>query len=141
MHRGLPLVESIESVSFNSSESGFGTSVNSAMLVELHATHSWIPSSHSLSFIMLTWTLKISPSGSWMSLYVLSTSDIISICNAVVGISEVLEYCFPSLKNWYSTKPKSRKHYFTFYSLGSHLRSKSEHNLVHNRNGWFSKSC
>ena len=104
MHRGLPLVVSIESVSFNSSESGFGTSVNSAMLVELHATHSWIPSSHSLSFIMLTWTLKISPSGSWMSSNVPSTSDIISICNAVVGISEVLKYSFPSLKSYYPIK-------------------------------------
>ena len=31
MHRGLPLVVSIESVSFSSSESKFGTSVNSAM--------------------------------------------------------------------------------------------------------------
>ena len=60
MHRGLPLVESIESVGFSSSELKFGTSVNSAMLVELHATHSWIPSSHSLSFIMLTWTSEVS---------------------------------------------------------------------------------
>ena len=46
MHRGLPLVVSIESVSF-SSESRFGTSVNSTMLVELNAAHSWIPSSRS----------------------------------------------------------------------------------------------
>ena len=39
MHRGLPLVESIESVSFSSSESKFGTSVNSVMLVGLYAVH------------------------------------------------------------------------------------------------------
>ena len=36
MHRGLPLEESIELVSFSSSESEFGTSVNSATLVGLH---------------------------------------------------------------------------------------------------------
>ena len=76
MHRGLPLVVSIESVSFSSSESKFGTSVNSAMLA---------------------WASEISPSGYWMSSYVPSTSDIISICNAVVEISEVLEYSFRSL--------------------------------------------
>jgi hypothetical protein len=40
MHRGLHLVESIESVSVSSYESGFGASVNSAMLVGLHAVHS-----------------------------------------------------------------------------------------------------
>ena len=79
MHRGLPLVVSIELVSFSSSESKFGSSVNSATLA---------------------WTSEISPSGSWMSSYVLSTSDIVSICNAVVGISEVLKYSFPSLKSW-----------------------------------------
>ena len=69
---------SIESVDFDSSESTFGTSVNSAMLA---------------------WTSKISPSGSWMNSYIPSTSDIISICNAVVEISEVLEYSFPSLNS------------------------------------------
>ena len=41
MHRGLPLLVSIESISFSPSESGFGTSVNSATLVGLHAVHSW----------------------------------------------------------------------------------------------------
>jgi hypothetical protein len=34
-----------------------------------------------------------------MSSYVPSTSDIISICNAVLEISEVLKYSFPSLKS------------------------------------------
>ena len=68
---------SIESVGFGSSESKFGTSVNSATLA---------------------WASEISPSGSWMSSYVLSANDVISICNAVVKISEVLEYSFPSLK-------------------------------------------
>ena len=33
-----------------------------------------------------------------MSSYVPSTSDIVSICNAVLEISEVLKYSFPSLK-------------------------------------------
>ena len=83
MCRGLPLVTSIESVGFDSSESTFMTSVNSATLA---------------------WTSEISRSGSWMNSYVLSTSDIISICNAVVGISEVLKYSFPSLKSCYPIK-------------------------------------
>ena len=76
MHRGLPLVASIKSVSFSSSESGFGTSVNSAMLVGLHVVHSLILGSRS---------------GSWMSSYIPLTSDIVSICNAVLEISEVLK--------------------------------------------------
>ena len=42
MHRGLPLEGSIELVDFSSSESEFGTSVNSTMLVGLHVVHSWI---------------------------------------------------------------------------------------------------
>jgi len=33
----------IELVDFRFSESGFGTSVNSTMLVGLHVVHSWIP--------------------------------------------------------------------------------------------------
>ena len=40
MHRGLPLVVSIELVCFDSSESEFGTSINSAMLIGLHVVHS-----------------------------------------------------------------------------------------------------
>ena len=48
----------------------------------------------SLSSVMLTWTLKVSSSSSWMNLYVPLTSDIISICNAVLEISEVLRYSF-----------------------------------------------
>ena len=83
MHRGLPLVTSIESVDFDSSESMFETSVNSTTLV---------------------WALEISSFGSWISSYVPSTSDIISICNAVDGISEVLKYSFPSLKSRYLIK-------------------------------------
>ena len=110
MHRGLPSVASIESVSFDSSESESRTSVNSTMLA---------------------WASEISPSGSWMSSYVLSANDVISICNAVVKISEVLEYSFPSLKSYnstnqiFKTKPKS------FSSLGNHLSSKSEHDKLH----------
>ena len=65
MHRGLPLVVSIKSVSFGSSESEFGTSVNSAML---------------------DWALEKSPSDSWMSSYVPSANDVVSICNAIIGI-------------------------------------------------------
>ena len=66
MHRGLPSVASMGSLAFGSSESEFGTSVNSATLA---------------------WTSEISTSGSWMSLYVPSASDVVSIWNAVVGIS------------------------------------------------------
>ena len=76
MHRGLPSMVSIESVGFGFSESEFGTSVNSTILA---------------------WDSEKSPSGSWISLYVPSASDVVSICNAVVGISEVFEYSFPSL--------------------------------------------
>ena len=107
MHRGLPLVVFIESVSFSSSESEFGTSVNSARLVGLHVVHSWTLGSRSnlwLSSVMLTWTSEIFSSGSLMNSYVPSTSNIISICNAVLGISEVLKYSFPSLKSCYPIK-------------------------------------
>ena len=54
MHRGLPSVESIESVDLSSSELEFGASE------------------------------EISPSGSGMSSYVPSASEVVSICNAVV---------------------------------------------------------
>ena len=87
---------SIESVSFRSSESGFGASVSSAMLVGLHAVHSQTPSSRS--------GLCYLPSSSWMNLYVPSTSDIVSICNAVLEISEVLKYSFCFTKKLLSNK-------------------------------------
>ena len=58
MHRVLPVVVSIESVDFGSSESEFGTSVNSTMLA---------------------WASKMSPSSSWMSSYVPSANGVISI--------------------------------------------------------------
>ena len=74
---------SIKSVGFGSSGSGFGTLVNSATLA---------------------WTSEISPTGYWMSSYVLSTSDIIFVCNAVLEISEVLKYSFTSLKSCYPIK-------------------------------------
>ena len=47
MHRGLPLEGFIKSVSVSSSESGFGTSVNSTMFVGLQLVHSWISGSRS----------------------------------------------------------------------------------------------
>jgi len=53
---------------------------------------------------MLSWVSEISSSSSWMNSYVLSTNDIISICNAVVEISEVLKYSFSSLKSYYPIK-------------------------------------
>ena len=46
------------------------------------------------------------------------TNDIISICNAVVEISEVLKYSFPSLKSCYPRKLKSRKQPFHFLLTG-----------------------
>ena len=63
MHRGLPLVVSMESVGFGSSESEFGTLVNS---------------------IVLASAFEKFPSGSGMSSYVPSASEVVSICNAVV---------------------------------------------------------
>ena len=65
MHRGLPLVGSEKSVGFGSSESKFVTSVNSTAL---------------------TWASEKSPSGSWMSSYVPSINDDVSICNAIFRI-------------------------------------------------------
>jgi len=58
MHWGLPIAVSIESVGFNSSETEFGTSVNS---------------------VTLAWASEISPSGSWMSSYVPSANGVTSI--------------------------------------------------------------
>jgi len=83
MQWGLPLMVFIELVVFDSSELEFGTSINSRMLV---------------------WTSEKSPSGSWMSSYVPSTSDMVSMCNAVDGFSEMLKYSFPSLKSCYPIK-------------------------------------
>ena len=53
---------SIELADFGSSESEFGDSVNSTTLA---------------------WALEKSPSDSWMSLYVPSANDVISLCNVV----------------------------------------------------------
>ena len=94
MHQGLPFVTSIKSVDFDSSESTFGTSVNSTTMTQ---------------------ALEIFSSGSWINPCIPLTNDIISICNAVVEISEVLEYSFPSLKSCYPIKLKSRKQ--SFHSL------------------------
>ena len=58
MHGGLPAVVFIELVGFDSSESEFGTSVNSTILV---------------------WASEISSSGSWISSYVPSASEVASI--------------------------------------------------------------
>ena len=65
MHRGLPVVVSIKSVDFGSSELEFGASINSTMSVGV---------------------LEKSPSVSWMSSYVPLTNDVVSICNAIFGI-------------------------------------------------------
>ena len=58
MHQGLPIVVSMRSVGFDSSESEFGTSVNSTILA---------------------WASEKSPFGSWMSSYVSSAYDVVSI--------------------------------------------------------------
>ena len=63
MHRGLPLVVSIGVVSFNSTKLEFGTLVNSTLLAS---------------------AFEKFPSGSGMSSYVPSASEVVSICNAVV---------------------------------------------------------
>ena len=64
MHWVLPVVVSIESVDFGSSESEFGTSVSSTILA---------------------FASEKSPSESWMSSYVPSANGVISIWNAIVG--------------------------------------------------------
>ena len=96
MHRGLPLVTFIKSISFSSSESKFGTSISSVMLIGLHVVHSRTSGSRS--------GLHYLPSSFWMSSYIPSSSDIISTYNAVLEISEVLKYSFPSLKSCYPIK-------------------------------------
>ena len=60
---------SIKSVDFGSSESEFGVLVSSTIFA---------------------WALEKSPSGSWVSSYVLSANGVISICNAIVAKSKVL---------------------------------------------------
>ena len=82
---------SLESVDFGSSELEFGASINSTTLAGVS---------------------EKSSSGSWMSSYAPSANDVVSICNVIVGISEVLEYSFPSPKSCYPTKLKSRKQLF-----------------------------
>jgi len=58
MHRVLPVVVSIKSIDFGSSELEFGASVSSTTLA---------------------WASEISPSDSWISSYVLSANGVISI--------------------------------------------------------------
>ena len=53
---------SMELVDLGSSESKFGASVK---------------------LTMLAWASKKTPSGSWINSYVLSTNDVVSMCNAV----------------------------------------------------------
>ena len=65
MHEGLPVSVSIELVGWGSSELEFGASDNSTVLI---------------------WASEISPSVSWMSSYVPSANDVVSICNAIIGI-------------------------------------------------------
>ena len=64
IHRGLPVVVSLESVDFGSSESEFGASVSSTILA---------------------WALEKSTSGSWINSYAPSAKGVISIWNAIVG--------------------------------------------------------
>jgi hypothetical protein len=67
MQRGLPLVESIEFVGLNSSESEFRTLVNSTTLVWASCNSLLdfgFTFKSSLSSVMLTWTLEVSSSGS-----------------------------------------------------------------------------
>ena len=109
MHRGLPLMMSMESVSVSSSESEFGASVSSAMFVGLHAVHSWTSGSRS--------GLRYLSSSSWMSSYIPSTTDIVSICNVVLEISEVLKYSFPSLNSCFqnSSTMKATISFYTYW--------------------------
>ena len=65
----MPVLISTKSVDLGSSESEFGASVSS---------------------IILIWTLEESPSGSWLSSKVTSANGVISIWHAIVGKSKVL---------------------------------------------------
>jgi len=65
MHRGLPLQGSIGLVDFSSSESEFGASINSTTSAGAS---------------------EKSSSGSWMSSYVPSANEVVSICNAIFEI-------------------------------------------------------
>ena len=76
MHRGLPLVKSIKSVEFDSSESSSG-----------------------LQLIPQCWLGLQKYPVQFLDEFECSVDQrYISICNAIVEISEVLEYSFPSLK-------------------------------------------
>ena len=69
MYQGLPILISIESVDFGSSESEFRVSISSTILA---------------------WASEESPSGSWINSYVPSANGVTSIWNAIVGKSKVL---------------------------------------------------
>ena len=64
MHRGLPVSVFIELVYLGSSELEFGASANSTVLAR---------------------ALEKSLSGSWVSSYIPSANDVVSICNAMIG--------------------------------------------------------
>ena len=70
MHRGLPLVESIELVDFSSSELKFETSVNSTMLVGLHVVHSRTSGSRSGLLYLLSslFALRVVRSPAWAAI-------------------------------------------------------------------------
>ena len=70
MHRGLPLVESIKLVDFSSSESKFGTSVNSMTLVGLYIVHSWTSGSRSGLLYLLSslFALRVAHSPAWAAI-------------------------------------------------------------------------
>ena len=71
MHWVLPVVVSIESVDFGSSESEFGASINSTTLA---------------------WASEISPSASWINSYVPYANGVISIWHATVGRNSKVLY-------------------------------------------------
>ena len=70
MHRGLPLVVFIKSVSFSSSESKFGTSVISTMLVGRHAVHYRTPGlSSGLHYLPSSLSpLRVARSPAWVAI-------------------------------------------------------------------------
>ena len=70
MHRGLPLLVSIESISFSSSEPKFGTLVSSAMLIGLHVVHSRTSGSRSGLLYLLSslFALRVARSPAWAAI-------------------------------------------------------------------------
>ena len=82
MHRGLPLVVSIELVCFDSSESEFGTSINSLTLIGLHVVHSRTSGSRSgLRYLPSSLSaLRVAHSPAWAAIHAYRQLTTLLLC-------------------------------------------------------------